>query len=143
MPFQFGLAEQWLTMGFVPDHRDGVSADSHRLPYRPYLAGRPDIDDPATVPEGAHKVNRSGPRILARLSPFPLLSLRVPSLWAKMWTLVALRTPSEGSYFSSGFVPRLLSGSRPSLTWRGEWWPSQFDLMDQPGRFRQLQARRL
>ena len=63
-------------MGFVPDYRDGVSADSHRLPYRPYLAGRPDIDDPATVPDGAHKINRSGPHILAEVSPFPLFRRR-------------------------------------------------------------------
>ena len=68
-------------MGFVPDYRDGVSADSHRLPYRPHLAGRPDIDDPATVPEGAHKVNRSG--YPSPGQPFPLLSLRVLSLWGQ------------------------------------------------------------
>jgi len=66
-----------------PDYRDGVSVDSHRLPYRPHLAGRPDIDDPATVPEGADKVNRSGPQILARVGPSPLLSLRVLSLCGK------------------------------------------------------------
>ena len=62
-------------MGFVPDYRDGVSADSRRLPYCP---GTPPghIDDPATVPDGAHKINRSGPHILAEVSPFPLFRRR-------------------------------------------------------------------
>jgi len=30
-----GLAGQWLSVGFVPDHSDGVAADSHRLPGGP------------------------------------------------------------------------------------------------------------
>src|SRR5262249_58776827 len=33
---------QWLSVGFVPDHSDGVAADSHRLPWSPRLAGHPD-----------------------------------------------------------------------------------------------------
>ena len=38
--------------GFVPDHSDGVAADSHRLPWGPHAAGRPDIVyDTATLTE--------------------------------------------------------------------------------------------
>jgi len=36
-----GLAGQWLSVGFVPDHSDGVAADSHRLPGGPSREGSP------------------------------------------------------------------------------------------------------
>src|SRR3989442_4482452 len=46
------LSGQWLHAGFVPDYSDGVAADSHRLPWGPHLAGRPDANDAATVADG-------------------------------------------------------------------------------------------
>src|SRR5438094_5028014 len=46
------LSGQWLHAGFVPDYSDGVAADSHRLPWGPHLAGRPDANDAVTVADG-------------------------------------------------------------------------------------------
>src|SRR5215510_4160842 len=43
---------QWLFVGFVPDHSDAVAAESHRLPWDPLPAGRPDAIGPVTVTEG-------------------------------------------------------------------------------------------
>jgi len=40
---------QWLIVGFVPDYSDGVAADSHRLPWGPPFAGRPDTVNTLTV----------------------------------------------------------------------------------------------
>src|SRR6266542_6913284 len=37
--------DQWLHAGFVPDYSDGVAADSHRLPWDPLPAGRPNTND--------------------------------------------------------------------------------------------------
>jgi hypothetical protein len=45
--------------GFVPDYSDGVAADSHRLPWGPHPAGRPDTMDGQTVAEGSGQRNRS------------------------------------------------------------------------------------
>src|SRR5881397_292808 len=42
---------QWLIVGFVPDYSDGVAADSHRLPWGPRSAGRPDTVNTLTVTE--------------------------------------------------------------------------------------------
>src|SRR6266436_2293840 len=45
-PFPIRLVpDQWPIAGFVPDYSDGVAADSHRLPWGPHLAGRPDTKD--------------------------------------------------------------------------------------------------
>jgi hypothetical protein len=52
------LLGQWLHAGFVPGYSDGVAADSHRLPWGPRLAGRPDTNDAVTVPDQAHTVKR-------------------------------------------------------------------------------------
>jgi hypothetical protein len=51
------LLGQWLHAGFVPGYSDGVAADSHRLPWGPRLAGRPDTNDAATISDPAHTVN--------------------------------------------------------------------------------------
>ena len=45
--------DQWPIAGFVPDYSDGVAADSHRLPWGPHPAGRPDTKDGQTVAEEA------------------------------------------------------------------------------------------
>ncbi len=50
--------EQWPIAGFVPDYSDGVAADSHRLPWGPHPAGRPDTMDGQTVTEGSGLRNR-------------------------------------------------------------------------------------
>ena len=42
---------QWLTVGFVPDYSDGVAAVSHRLPWSPHPAGRPDTVNVLTLAE--------------------------------------------------------------------------------------------
>ena len=52
------LLGQWLHAGFVPGYSDGVAADSHRLPWGPRLAGRPDTNDAVTVPDPADTVKR-------------------------------------------------------------------------------------
>jgi len=58
--FPFRLRpEQWPIAGFVPDYGDGVAADSHRLPWGPHPAGRPDTMDGQTVAEGSGQRNRS------------------------------------------------------------------------------------
>src|SRR5512143_2147714 len=57
------VPDQWPIAGFVPDYSDGVAADSHRLPWSPHPAGRPDTDDGATVAERRGKGKASpGPR---------------------------------------------------------------------------------
>ena len=58
--FPFRLRpEQWPIAGFVPDYSDGVAADSHRLPWGPHPAGRPDTMDGQNVAEGSGQRNRS------------------------------------------------------------------------------------
>ena len=51
--------EQGPIAGFGPDYRAGVAADSHRLPWGPHPAGRPDPMDGQTVAEGSGQRNRS------------------------------------------------------------------------------------
>ena len=46
--------------GFVPDNSDGVAAESHRLPWGPHPAGRPDLVDAETVADRMGLVNRRG-----------------------------------------------------------------------------------
>src|SRR6185295_4196346 len=55
-PIRLG-PDQWPIAGFVPDHSDGVAADSHRLPWGPHPAGRPDTVDGQTVAEGPRQRN--------------------------------------------------------------------------------------
>ena len=52
--------DQWPIAGFVPDYSDGVAADSHRLPWGPHPAGRPDTVDGQTVAEEPGQRNRPG-----------------------------------------------------------------------------------
>jgi hypothetical protein len=58
-PIRLG-PDQWPIAGFVPDYSDGVAADSHRLPWGPHPAGRPDTVDGQTVAEapGQRKARR-------------------------------------------------------------------------------------
>ncbi len=61
---------QWHAVGFVPDYSDGVAADSHRLPWGPHPAGRPDIVDAETVADPMRRVNRpAAPRAPAEPRP--------------------------------------------------------------------------
>src|SRR5437867_2619843 len=50
-PRAFPASRPVALAGFVPDHSDGVAADSHRLPWGP--RGRPGANNAGTVPESA------------------------------------------------------------------------------------------
>ena len=55
-----GYTASGANVGFVPDYSDGVAADSHRLPWDPHPAGRPDTVSVATVAE-AGAAGQPGP----------------------------------------------------------------------------------
>jgi len=58
---------QWLIVGFVPDYSDGVAADSHRLPWGPRSAGRPDTVNAVTLTERDCRVKQGTPPLFWRL----------------------------------------------------------------------------
>src|SRR5437867_12426139 len=61
---------QWLIVGFVPDYSDGVAADSHRLPWGPPFAGRPDTVNTLTVTERDGPVKQgSAPPAVSEVGP--------------------------------------------------------------------------
>src|SRR5215510_14101513 len=54
-------------VGFVPDYSDGVAADSHRLPWGPHPAGRPDtVNAPDRSRASASKQADAGSRCPSR-----------------------------------------------------------------------------
>src|SRR5512144_2771162 len=85
------VPDQWPIAGFVPDYSDGVAADSHRLPWGPHPAGRPDTDDGATVTERRGK---------GKASPAPVPYQRERRSMCRRWRLVG--RPVPGGRYAGG-----------------------------------------